>query len=200
MRLAESFVAAEFRQRGHEACMAQGHPQQEHAPSNMHGTVVASPATALPQTFEKLCVRNGCEKFLDGAQAGAIFQAVPGEEGLGHGNDHRGPPCVMVANGTAPIYTANDPRTRGSVVEKSKKMATRSKNSAEKIACCGEGHFQPTTNTFNSNNLRTTQTAQYSNQLLDIFAAFGTFGPRTGEVASELFYSLFPSCAIDSRI
>src|SRR5271157_3770678 len=69
----------------------------------------------------------------------------------------------MVSNGKAPIYIAHDPRTSPSVVEKSKKMAAGSKNSAEKTACCGEGQFQPMTNTFISNNLRTAQTAPKAN-------------------------------------
>ena len=35
-----------------------------------------------------------------------------------------------------------------------RKMAPGAKKSAEKTACCGEGHFQPRIKTFISNNLR----------------------------------------------
>jgi len=57
------------------------------------------------------------------------------------------------------MYTANDPRTRSGVVEKSKKMVTGLKKPAEKTVWCGEGYFQPLLNTLISNNLRTAQTA-----------------------------------------
>jgi len=40
------------------------------------------------------------------------------------------------------------------VVEKSKKIAAGLKKTAEKTACCEEGHFQPRIKTFISNNLR----------------------------------------------
>jgi hypothetical protein len=61
----------------------------------------------------------------------------------------------MVSKRDASIYIAHDPRTRGGVVEKSKKIVAGLKKSAEKTACCGEGHFQPLSKTIVSNNLRT---------------------------------------------
>jgi hypothetical protein len=54
----------------------------------------------------------------------------------------------MVGKRDASIYIAHDPRTRGGVVEKSKKIVAGLKKSAEKSACCGEGHFQPLSKTF----------------------------------------------------
>jgi hypothetical protein len=62
--------------------------------------------------------------------------------------------------GEVSFYTANDPRTRSAVVEKSKKMVGRTKKPAEKTAVCGEGYFQALRNTFITSNLRTAQTAQ----------------------------------------
>jgi hypothetical protein len=72
--------------------------------------------------------------------------------------------------GEVSFYTANDPRTRSAVVEKSKKMVGRTKKPAEKTAVCGEGHFQALRNTFITSNLRTAQAAPSVLLGLDIFA------------------------------
>ena len=61
---------------------------KQHAPSDMHRVVVAAPTAILAQHSSSSRVGDGGEELFDGGQAGAVFQAIPGEQGLGHGDVH----------------------------------------------------------------------------------------------------------------
>jgi hypothetical protein len=74
---------------------------------------------------EQLAIGQGGQQIFDGLQRGAIFQAVPGEEGLG-GVDvimGGGPEGEKAKRGADTTYYATNPRTVGALGEKSSAMA-----------------------------------------------------------------------------
>ena len=55
-------LRSQFRQRGLDAHVPQGDPQQKHAPGDMHRVIVASAAAMPPQPFQQLGVGDGARE------------------------------------------------------------------------------------------------------------------------------------------
>ena len=87
---AEPGVAPELGEHGLGGDVPQGDPQDDDPPEDVDGVVVSSLASGVSEGVEELGVGEGVEELLDGAERGAVFELVPGEQGLGGGDDHHG--------------------------------------------------------------------------------------------------------------
>ena len=114
----QRLVAFEFGQTGFGMRMPQCDGKDDDAPQDMDGVVVASFAACAAERFEQGGVGEGGEEFADGFERGAVFEAVPGEQGFGVGNDHGDVPCQDAVGEADCPYYATDPRHVGSLVEK----------------------------------------------------------------------------------
>jgi hypothetical protein len=68
--------------------MAENDGEQQSAPQDTDGVVVATLAAGLAKGNEELAIGDGFEDGADGLQGGRIVEGVPGEEGFGDGDDH----------------------------------------------------------------------------------------------------------------
>ena len=121
---AQALVAAQLGEHGLGGDVAEGDPQDDCAPEDVHGVVIAALAAGPAQRVEQLGVGQGGEQILDGLQRGAVFERLPIEQGLGGVEDHHGRGHRMVDDGyraTLSLATQLIPAT----------LAARSKNRGE---------------------------------------------------------------------
>lgn len=85
---AEGFVAPQFSQAGFGVGVPQGEGQHDDAPQDVHGIVIASLAPGVAERLQQPGVGEDGEQLAQRGQRGAVFQAVPGEEGFGLGDPH----------------------------------------------------------------------------------------------------------------
>ena len=87
---AQALVAAQFGEHGLGGDVPQRDPQDDDAPEDGHGVVVAALAPSGTERVEQLAIGEGGEQILDGLQRGTVFEGVPGEQRLGGVDDHHG--------------------------------------------------------------------------------------------------------------
>ena len=81
-------IALEFVEAGVGGDVPQGDGQDERAPEDLDGIVVAPLAAGRPERLEEWVIGDGFEEDADGLQRGGIFESVPGEQRLGDGDFH----------------------------------------------------------------------------------------------------------------
>lgn len=116
MRPPERFVAFEFGQTGLGMRMPEGDGQDDDAPQDVDGVVVAAFAAGAAERFEQGAIGEGGQQVADGLERGAVFEAVPGEQGLGLGNDQGDVPCQVAMGEADCLCCATYPRSVGLLV------------------------------------------------------------------------------------
>src|SRR6202000_817328 len=97
-----------------EGDMAEQNRQEDDAPEQDKGIVVASLASCGVETVEQRLIGNGVEEVADGDEGRVIFQLSPSEERLCGVDKHGAPPWRKEAD-----YSARDRPSSGCVGEKS---------------------------------------------------------------------------------
>ena len=107
---AQRGVALEVLQASIDREVTQGDGQQEGAPEDLDGIVVASLAPRRAEGLEQVVIGDGFEETAERLQGRGIFQGVPGEQGLGDGDFHGGSRGSGVGGQPTHSYNATDPR------------------------------------------------------------------------------------------
>jgi hypothetical protein len=84
----EGRISAEFFEASVHGVVAEEDGQEEDAPKNGDGAVIATFAAMLVEGIEEFGVGNCFQGGFDDLKGGGIFDAVPGEKGFGVGNNH----------------------------------------------------------------------------------------------------------------
>jgi hypothetical protein len=117
--------------------MAQKDGQQQDAPQNADGIVVASFGAIPAKTFEEVGIGDGFEELTNGGECGAVVEAIPGEQRLGDGDAHGEislrKKCVCSCE---MFYNATHPHARDQLVEKN---AQNRLEKAKTATCVGDG-------------------------------------------------------------
>ena len=82
-------MALQFFQAGGDADMAEEDGEQQDAPEDRDGIVVAAATAMESETLEELGIGYGSEEGADGDAGGIVFEAIPGEERFGDGDEHK---------------------------------------------------------------------------------------------------------------
>ncbi len=70
--------------------MTQYDREQQGAPQDLHGIVVASFAACAPQGIQQGVIGDCCEEGAYRLQGGRVFESIPGEQRFGDGDFHGG--------------------------------------------------------------------------------------------------------------
>jgi hypothetical protein len=86
---AEVVVAAQLGEASLEVDVAEGDGEQDDAPQDRHGVVIAAVAAGLAEAVEQGGIGDGGEEAFEGGERRAVLEGVPGKEGLAEGGLHR---------------------------------------------------------------------------------------------------------------
>ena len=75
-------------QSGLEGEVSEQGGQQDDAPENRDGEIVAAGAAGGAEAVEEFLIGDGLEEVADGPQAGSVFKPAPGEQRLGGVDAH----------------------------------------------------------------------------------------------------------------
>ena len=130
-------IALEFLEAGIDGDVPQGDGQDERAPEDVDGILVAALAPRDPERVQERLIRDRFEQDAEGSQRGGIFESIPGEERLGDGDFHGVRQSSRGGRIQDYPYYAKNPRTVGLVVEKSQKPVGQTEKAVESLRFVG---------------------------------------------------------------